>query len=158
MHANIDCIDAIKVDAPCLAQKAEAKAMPKQISIGVLEARRDARIKKLASVGPLIQGSLTTVNVTCGSPNCRCARGQKHQSHRVTSKVRGKTKTVYVPVDRLEETKAWIQEHKRVKKLLKEISDLNEQILRAHVKTKRARTRNVNAAKAQQAHSDANDG
>jgi DNA-dependent RNA polymerase auxiliary subunit epsilon len=107
----------------------------------VLQSRRDARIKELARLGPLLQGSLCTLRVTCGNPHCRCARGERHLAHQVTKKVRGTTKTLYVPVDLVEEVRAWIAEHRRAKRLLKEISNLSEQLIRAHVPARRARQR-----------------
>lgn len=113
-----------------------------RLSIGVLQARRDARIKELANAKPMIQGSLCKVGTRCGNPNCRCARGEKHTAHILTRKVRGKTRTNYVPVGMLEEVEAWAREYRRVKELMKEISQLNEQILRAHVPTSRAVARN----------------
>ena len=120
--------------------------MSPRLSIGVLTARRDARVKELASLGPVMQGSFAEIGVTCGNPNCRCARGEKHRSHILTKKVRGKTKSLYVPVDMVEEVRGWIEEHRRAKKLLKEISELNEKIVRSHVSTKRARSANRAAA------------
>ena len=94
-----------------------------------------------------MQGSIATVGVTCGQPNCRCAHGDKHTSHILTKKVRGKTKSVYVPVDMLQEATSWVEEHRRLKKRVKEISDLNEQILKIYVRTKRAREKNQDAAR-----------
>ena len=122
--------------------------MPK-LSIGVLTQRRDAKLKELARIGPPLQGSIATVGVTCGNPNCRCARGEKHTSHILTKKVRGKTKSVYVPVDMLEEAKQWAQNHRRMKKLVKEISDYNEKILKAYVSTTRKKRQNQAAARKQ---------
>jgi hypothetical protein len=120
--------------------------MTEQLSIGVLETRRNALIKQLASVGPVLQGSFCQTKVTCGNPNCRCARGEKHISRQVTKKVRNKTKGLYIPVDMVEDVQAWTGEYRRAKNLLKEISDLNEQIVRAHVSSKRARKANQDAA------------
>jgi hypothetical protein len=120
--------------------------MPK-LSIGVLTQRRDARLKELVQIGPLLQGSIATVGVTCGNPNCRCAQGEKHTSHILTKKVRGKTKSVYVPVDMLEEAKQWSKNYRRVKKLIKEVSAYNEKILKAYVSSTRAKRKNQAAAR-----------
>lgn len=117
------------------------------LSIGILETRRDAKLKKLAEIGPILQGSIARVGVKCGNPDCKCARGEKHTSNILTKKVNGKTKSVYVPADMLEEAKQWTQEYKKVKELMKEISNYNEQILRKYVKTKKAKNRNLAAAK-----------
>jgi hypothetical protein len=116
--------------------------MKQKLAIGVLEARRDAKLKELAGVGPVLQGSLAEIGVTCGNPNCRCARGEKHRSHILKRQVRGKTQSLYVPVDMVKEARRWVEEYRRVKRLLAEISELNRSILKAYVPTKRARARN----------------
>lgn len=46
-----------------------------------------ARLKRLAKVGPMIDGSLVVIYRRCGNPNCRCARGEKHPGHYLTRKV-----------------------------------------------------------------------
>jgi hypothetical protein len=113
------------------------------LSIGILETRRNAKLKKLAKIGPILQGSIATVGVKCGNPDCKCTRGEKHTSNILTKKVNGKTKSVYVPADMLEEAKQWTKEYKKVKELMKEISNYNEQILKKYVKTKKAKKRNL---------------
>ena len=124
--------------------------MKPKLSIGVLEKRRDAKLKQLAGVGPILQGSLAEIGVRCGNPNCRCARGQKHRSHILKRQVRGKTQSLYVPVDMVEEARTWVEEHRRVQCLLAEISELNRDIIKAYVPTKRARAANrAIAARAQ---------
>ena len=106
------------------------------------ETKRDARLKKLGAVGPLVAASLCRRMVTCGNPNCKCARGEKHESWCLTYKGKGnKTKTVHVPVDMVKEVRRWTEEHKRVKKLLREISQLSMEIIKHHVRRKRAGAR-----------------
>jgi hypothetical protein len=117
-----------------------------KLSIGVLQARRDARLKELAGIGPVLEGSLARIGVRCGNPNCRCARGEKHTAHILKRQVRGKTQSLYVPVDLVEEARRWVDEYRRARKLLSEVSELNRTILRAHVGTKRAKARNAAAA------------
>jgi hypothetical protein len=56
--------------------------------------------------------------------------------------VRGKTQSLYVPVDMVEEARQWVEEHRRVKRLLADISELNRSILKAYVATKRAQAAN----------------
>jgi hypothetical protein len=90
----------------------------------------------------VLQGSLAEIGVTCGNPNCRCARGQKHRSHILKRQVRGKTQSTYVPVDMVKEARQWIEEYRRVQRLLKDVSELNRSIIRAYVSTKRARAAN----------------
>jgi hypothetical protein len=116
--------------------------MKQKLSIGVLESRRDAKLKLISEAGSMIQGSLATIGVSCGNPNCKCARGEKHVSHILNKKVRGKSKSLYIPKDMVETVREWVNENRRVKKLMKEVSDLNEQIIRSHVSTKRAQAKN----------------
>jgi len=118
-----------------------------QTSIKTLEIRRQALLKELAGVGPLVQGSFYERAIKCGKPNCRCARGEPHSACVLTKKVRGKTATTHVPRDLQREVQAWAQEYKRVKDLIKAISDLSEQIIRIHVRVSRAAARNRSRAK-----------
>lgn len=115
-------------------------------SIGVLQRRRDAKLKKLADTGPVLDGSLAQIAVRCGNPNCRCARGQKHRSHILKRDVRGKTQSLYVPLDMLEDVRRWVKEYRRVRALLRDISELNREIIRSYVGTKRARAARQAAA------------
>lgn len=120
--------------------------MRQKPSIEMLQTRRDAKLRKLADAGPVLEGSLTEIGVKCGNPNCRCARGQKHRSHILKREVRGKTQSLYVPVDMVEDARKWVEEYRRVRALLREVSELNRQIIRSYVSTKRARAANRAAA------------
>ena len=64
-----------------------------RISTARLIQRRDAWMKKLAELGPMTRGSLVT------------ARRGNHIVHQLTVSVQGKTHTVYVPKDMIEEVK-----------------------------------------------------
>ena len=104
---------------------------------------RDARVKKLAPECPSLAASLVVIPHTCGNKRCKCYKGDqfKHKGNYLTFKEKGKTKTVYVPLDLLEEVRQWIAEHKRRKILSKEISDLNIALIRTHVKHKKRRSK-----------------
>ena len=58
--------------------------------------KREAWLKKLAEVGPMVRGSLVT------------AQRGNHLAHQLTVSVKSKTHTVYVPMDMVEEVKEWI--------------------------------------------------
>lgn len=110
----------------------------------IVEEQIQARIRQLGECSISISGSFVRTSRKCGQKNCKCAKegGEKHPSCILTSKVRGKTKAVYVPVDLAEEVESWVQERKKIKELLKEIDDLAEQLIREHVGKKRARNEN----------------
>lgn len=97
----------------------------------------DARLKQLGQAGPMLAASLVEQRVRCGTAGCRCQRGHKHVKHALTRTVEGKTQTVYVPQDLVEDVRAWVAEHKRIKQVLKDISDLSVALVRTHVAARR---------------------
>jgi DNA-dependent RNA polymerase auxiliary subunit epsilon len=99
----------------------------------------DSRVKQMTARKPLLAASLVSFDRRCGTPGCHCAEGEKHHGHQLTYKVRGKTHTVYVPVDLTEEVRAWIDEHRRLKCLIQEISQLTLALVRSHVRERKRR-------------------
>jgi hypothetical protein len=99
----------------------------------LLEARR----ARLAPGKPILAATLTQVRKRCGQPTCHCYHGEPHLAWHLTYKVKGKTRTVYVPLDLLDEVRAWIQEHKRIKTLLDEIHQLTVALIRTHSRHQR---------------------
>jgi hypothetical protein len=83
----------------------------------LLRRMRDARVKQLIARCPPLAASLG-----------RQAGGGWH----VTRKEGGKTQTVYVPQDLKEEVATSIQEHRRIKRLLREITQLQLALIRLH--------------------------
>ena len=96
-----------------------------------------ARQKQLQAKSPVLAASLVTIRRACGNPNCRCARGHKHLGHYLTWKVKTKTHTAYVPVDLLPQVTQWTQEHRRLKQLVREITQLSLALIQTHVTAKR---------------------
>lgn len=118
--------------------------MEDRISTELLKQRIGARIRKLGDSGIFISGSLVRTGRKCGNPSCHCASGgAKHPCYLLTSKVKGKTKAVYVPVDMEEEVDRWVKENKKIRQLLKEIDQLSEQLIKQHVAVRRAVARNL---------------
>jgi hypothetical protein len=98
-----------------------------------------ARLKKLAAQGPALAASLTEVQKTCGQPSCACRHGgPRHTAHHLTLKQDGRTRTVYVPKDLLDDVRQWVSEHQRLKRLQAEISQLTLALVTTHAT---ARTR-----------------
>ena len=98
-----------------------------------------ARLKQLKAQRPVLAASLVEIAKHCGRPGCRCQRGQKHVGHYLTFKVARKTKTVYVPLDLIEEVRSWIQEHRRLRELCREISQLVIARVRGYVTARKRR-------------------
>jgi hypothetical protein len=105
----------------------------------LIERMRQARLRQLAARQPLLAASLVKIAKRCGRPGCRCEHGEKHVGHYLTYKVAQKTHTVYVPLDLLKEVRQWIQEHRRLKNLAREISQLSIALVAGHVTHRKRR-------------------
>ena len=97
----------------------------------------DARRARLAGDRPALAGTLSQVNKRCGQPTCRCRQGQPHKAWPLSFKVQGKSRTVYVPLDLLDDVRSWIAEHKRIKTLQAQIHQLTVALIRTHTTHKR---------------------
>ena len=99
-------------------------------------------MRQLRQAGPSVEGSIAMVPRKCGSKNCPCHQGElKHQAMILCKKVDGRSVATYVPKDLWEKVRRWNAQHKKTKRLLKEISDIDEQIIRNYVSDKRAAAR-----------------
>ncbi|MFC1461864.1 DUF6788 family protein [Verrucomicrobiota bacterium] len=83
--------------------------------------KREAWMKKLADVGPIMRGSLVT------------AQRGNHVAHQLTVSVKGKTHTVYVPINMVEEVKEWIQNYRQMQRIIKKVSKLSMAIIHRRV-------------------------
>lgn len=97
----------------------------------MLQQRRQARLRELARIGPLVQGSLVQI------PHKSC----RHVAHLLTFSVRGKTRSVYVPVGLVEEVKTWTRNYRSLKALMRQISRLSLALIHSHVPAARAAAR-----------------
>ena len=114
--------------------------MPK--SVNTVRRQIEAKIRSLGEAGVFMSGSFIEKRWKCAKPDCICNRtGKKHTAYAVTSKVKGKTKSVYVPVGMAEEVKGWVREYKRIQKTIREINMLAEQLIRLQVPVARAEAR-----------------
>ena len=67
--------------------------------------------------------------------------GRKPPAWQLTFKQAGKTRTVYVPVELAGEVQQWAREFKRLKQLVRKVSQQNLAIIRRHVAVRRAASR-----------------
>lgn len=105
--------------------------------------QREARLKQIRNIQPFVAGSMVKIAHTCGNPNCKCARGQKHENYYLTYKVKQKTRTKYIPVKMEKEVEGWTLEYKHLKRLINEISQLQKNIIRQYGVEKKARRKRM---------------
>jgi len=97
-----------------------------------------SRLKQLTPARPFLAASLSLVHKRCGQPSCRCHHdGPRHTAHHLTLKDGGRTRTLYVPQDLLQEVQQWVAEYQRLKGLMAEISQLTLALVHSHVQERR---------------------
>jgi len=103
-----------------------------RLSLLALRKRREGLSKLVPPLSEVLRGSLMERYLTCGNPECKCARGERHgpvwylsvtldQSHRSGSTV---------PADQVEQVRRWIGNYHQVKEQIEKISDINRELLR----------------------------
>lgn len=107
-------------------------------SIKMLENRRQGRLKALQRLSPFLTDSFCLIGRKCGNLTCACVTGEKHPAWIVTYKEKGKTRSLYVPVDLVPVVSKWAKEAKWLKQQIQEINQIQKDIIRQYVATKRA--------------------
>lgn len=82
-----------------------------------------SRMIQLLGSGGLVRGNLVTMRNTCGKPNCRCQKGQKHQSLYLAQSRRGKHHMRYVPRSWHLRIQAWVGRYQEIQKILESLSE-----------------------------------
>ncbi len=114
-----------------------------KLSTLALRKSREGLARLLPPLGEVLRGSLMECYLTCGKPDCRCARGERHgpvwylsvtldQAHRT-----GGT----VPSYQVQQVRRWIENYHQVKERLEKISDINRELLRRDKGRKQPRER-----------------
>jgi len=87
------------------------------------ERRLLTRLRKLINqpLG-LAHGSLVYMKRKCGSPNCRCTRGELHGSWYLSTWEGKRTHMVYIPKAWEERVREWVDRDKEIRELLLELS------------------------------------
>jgi hypothetical protein len=96
-------------------------------STGTLKRMRDARLKQLQKIGPLVAGSLVPV--------------ANRNVYYLTDKVKKKTRTVCVPAELVDQCREWNENHKKAKTLLEELDAIQRALLQGEIEALRAARR-----------------
>lgn len=81
-------------------------------------------LRQLREVGPFLSASFVVRKKRCGRDDCRCAKeGPIHPTANLTWKEHGKTQTLHVPQELIEEVQQWVKQWKALKKLVQKMSE-----------------------------------
>ena len=95
-----------------------------------MEDRRDRLMEEILERRDFLKGSLVRTRTRCGKPNCRCAKGERHEVWHLSYKEAGRTKRIYIPDDLASEVRKWIGNRKKIQKLLEKAFKLNVQLIK----------------------------
>ena len=109
----------------------ESRALAK-LSTLALRQRRQGLAKLLPPAEQTLRGSLIERYVTCGNPDCKCARGERHGPVWYLSVTLGpgRTTSAVLSGDQLDAVRHWIDNYHKVKESLEKISAINRELLR----------------------------
>lgn len=88
------------------------------------ERRLRSSLTQLVSKTALVRGTLAERERTCGKPNCRCARGEKHVSLYLVTRLEGKTIQLFIPKALEDQARRWVSDYQKVRALLEEVSQV----------------------------------
>jgi hypothetical protein len=87
-----------------------------------------------------LRGTLFSLRRRCGKPNCRCATGAAHETPALAYPHGGRTKTITLSADDVEEVRAALQRYNAARSELDGRADAGLSVLRARLDHRR-RTR-----------------
>lgn len=96
-----------------------------------LKARRRYLRGQIIQLGPILRGSVATLGIRCGHPNCKCAKGKTHPSVYFAVKIKGKPHLYYLGKKFQEKAKTWNRNYQRLKGIVDELTLTNISILKS---------------------------
>ena len=83
------------------------------------------QIKKALGVrGEVIAASLSKTRKICGNPNCKCARGEKHEVYQLSWTEDGRRRSTHIRRDELAKTQAAVERYRQLRQSRAELLKL----------------------------------
>ena len=97
--------------------------MPSRSQLPVEDrAARSQLLKLLGGANPVARASLVPMARTCGKKNCKCAKGHKHVSLYLATRVGKKRKMIYVPQELEPQARTLVENFRTVEELIEKMS------------------------------------
>jgi hypothetical protein len=78
----------------------------------------------LSERGPIIHGSFGSRARVCGTPNCRCTRGELHESKYLSASTGGRVRQVHVPASDEVDVRAGVERHRRFREARARLAEI----------------------------------
>lgn len=92
---------------------------------------RQATLRQIAQLGPFLEGSL------CAFKRPGCTQPGWH----LTFKARGRTRTLYVPMELVAEVNQWTRNYRHLKRLIRQVTRHSRALIHGHLANRRAASR-----------------
>ena len=104
----------------------------KEKSTRALRQRQKALLRRLPPVQAVLRGSLVARYKRCGKPGCKCANGPGHgpKYYLTVSFPKRPPEMAYVPEAFQETVKKYLENYRKAKEILEELSSINRELLR----------------------------
>ena len=79
--------------------------------------------------GPLLPGSLYNLRRKCGKPNCRCSRGELHESTVLSYRGQGRPRNISPPAEQLESLRSMTHAYRRCRQARAKLVRWQRQLL-----------------------------
>lgn len=86
------------------------------------ERQARSRLAQLMGCRGFMRGTLLTRRMKCGKLNCKCARGERHESLFLVISENGRTRQLFVPKDWESRVRLWVEDYHRARELMEEVS------------------------------------
>ena len=101
---------------------ADSKGGIPRSKMTVAERHARSQLAQVLSQRGVIRGTLLVRKRKCGKANCRCARGEGHESLFLVISENGRTRQFFVPKDWESRVRQWVADYHRVRNLLEDVS------------------------------------
>ena len=88
------------------------------------ERRLRSRLAQWVNSGEIIHATLSRRKIVCGKPNCRCAKGDKHEALYLVRSKNGHIKQLHIPKDWEKKVEEWVGKYKQICEGLEKISGI----------------------------------
>ena len=78
---------------------------------------------------PFLRGTLSLRQRSCGKPNCRCARGEKHASLYLVQSREGRPRQLFLGKEQEEQARQWVDNYQRLRELVERVSERSWEFL-----------------------------
>jgi hypothetical protein len=99
-----------------------------------LRQKRKLLLRRMAGIEEFLRGSVVLMRRPCTYAGCRkCASGERHPTWGLTVSEKGKTRTMYLGVKRLDAARRMTENYRRVQALVEEIGTINRALVTGRV-------------------------